>query len=857
MQKVVIYAGRFQPMLRHHADVYAAIQRAFPDAEVYVATSDKTEPPKSPFNFSEKKSIITAHNIPADHVLKVTSPYSWQEYADKFDGTKTILIYAVGGKDADRFKFNLDKNSNLNLKKDGTVAHVQPIEALKEDPKPMTERSYVYLIPTLTSDSGEELSASKFREEIKNAPNLAAAKKLYTKQFGHYNEHVFSLIYSKLKGKSDMNEQIDIIRKLAGLAEAAPVHFGQDGDPAKAKFVPGSGSASEMSIANRFPEDADVNDPATKKEEFLKALVSTPAALLAEINGRLDPKDHNSLQVGERLNEIISQLESGKGSLTSLSADDKSFAVALAANAVKNMSLDRGDTGAAPEEEELKDSFNLDELRIRAGISQTDGSMSESEMEEAFSIKEGFEDAKAFAEERAIRAKNLKPYVGQTIFVWQEGHLNAPYETELRIDSVTNTSVVINGEKMPINGLNDFVNYNAADDYMWKNKEDADHYASIVDDEDDSDVNHDDDDHGDYDDYGSGPRTEEAEAFANAKAIRAKNLKPYVGQIIFAYSAVNGQPYRHEVDVDSVDSKQVGINGQFVTIDGMESIVTYIYDEPMWKNKSDAQEYIRLNNLDESRRLDRGDTGAAPEEENLKDNFNLDELRVRAGIQVGEGDADMAEGHGTDSDPEVEQILAKCGSGDLDAYEIMTRPTTPAEKEAAKIIQDMFDSVTEDHPLHGDDDFEEILEIVCNRLNDDYGPGMTESEHVTDDEDESVYYDDEDEGDDGIDWDEEEVADDEDEVDESQTFNEEKLPMVKLADIMADYGLTEASKPDFLDADKDGDKKEPMKKAIKDAEKKSHDKKDDPKESVEEHITNTSVNAVQQALSELRKLAGL
>ena len=34
---------------------------------------------------------------------------------------------------------------------------------------------------------------------------------------------------------------------------------------------------------------------------------------------------------------------------------------------------------------------------------------------------------------------------------------------------------------------------------------------------------------------------------------------------------------------------------------------------------------------------------------------------------------------------------------------------------------------------------------------------------------------------------------------------------------------TEASKPDFLDMDKDGDKKEPMKKAAKDAKKKKAD----------------------------------
>ena len=38
MKKVVIYPGRFQPMLPHHAEVYNKLKAQFPGAEVYVAT---------------------------------------------------------------------------------------------------------------------------------------------------------------------------------------------------------------------------------------------------------------------------------------------------------------------------------------------------------------------------------------------------------------------------------------------------------------------------------------------------------------------------------------------------------------------------------------------------------------------------------------------------------------------------------------------------------------------------------------------------------------------------------------------------------------------------------------------------
>jgi hypothetical protein len=51
----------------------------------------------------------------------------------------------------------------------------------------------------------------------------------------------------------------------------------------------------------------------------------------------------------------------------------------------------------------------------------------------------------------------------------------------------------------------------------------------------------------------------------------------------------------------------------------------------------------------------------------------------------------------------------------------MTNPKTPAEATAAKIIQQMYDDVAIDHHLHPDDDFEKILDIVADQLDNDYG----------------------------------------------------------------------------------------------------------------------------------------
>ena len=54
---VAIYPGRFQPFHRGHAAVYKWLNTKFDT--VFIATSDKVEPPRSPFNFAEKRALMT------------------------------------------------------------------------------------------------------------------------------------------------------------------------------------------------------------------------------------------------------------------------------------------------------------------------------------------------------------------------------------------------------------------------------------------------------------------------------------------------------------------------------------------------------------------------------------------------------------------------------------------------------------------------------------------------------------------------------------------------------------------------------------------------------------------------------
>jgi len=520
MNKVVIYPGRFQPMLSHHAEVFKQLQAQFPDAEVYVGTSDKVEQPKSPFNFKEKQMIATAHGVPADRVLAVNRPYHQDDYAKYFNPADTLIIFAVGEKDLDRFPFNnIDPKTGLDMtvKGEARPKYYQKINTLQANPKPMSERGYITLAPTIKI--GDEVaSASAFRDALKAAPDAESAKQIYTKQFGTYNDKVFNLIYNKI-ARADMSEQINILRKLAGLPvqEAAPVEF-SGADAKAAKFLPPNASSAKMSIANRFPKGVDVNDPATKQEQFIQALLRSPEALMSEFSERLDPKDDNSLAVGQKLSDIMQLMNQKDIGVSGLPKDLKQFVLDLTVNAVKNMELSAGDTSPAYKDMDIDDE-----------------------------------------------------------------------EDEFKRESVDLASI-----------RNDYGIEESKPDFLDLDKD-----------------------------------GDEEESMKKAAKDKVK-------------------------EGDDEDN-----------------------DDDSWIPSEDEFE----------KEIEHGYKG-----------------RTTEGFS---GEAD--------------QILAKCGSGELDIYDVMSNPKNPAEATAAKIIQQMYDDVAIDHHLHPDDDFEQILDIVADQLDNDYGDSDAET----------------------------------------------------------------------------------------------------------------------------------
>jgi hypothetical protein len=576
MNKIVIYPGRFQPMLSHHAEVFKQLQAQFPDAEVYIGTSDKVELPKSPFNFKEKQQIAAAHGIPADRVLAVTRTYHQEDYAKYFDPATTLIIFAVGEKDLDRFPFNnINPETGLDMTVRGEAKpkYFQKINTLKADPKPMSERGYITLAPTIKIGN-EIASASAFRDALKAAPDVQSAKQIYTKQFGTYNDNVFNLIYNKI-ARADMSEQINILRKLAGLPvqEAAPVEFSSVNAKA-AKFLPPSASSSKMSIANRFPKGADVNDLAVKQEQFIQALLRSPEALLAEISERLDPKDNNSLAVDQKVSDIVQLMNQKDIGVGNLPKDLKQFVLDLTVNAVKNMDLTAGDNSPAYDDSDGEDEFkkeNVDLNNIRG-----DYGVNEDEVEEAM----------------------------------------AP-EQKQKLDDLIDA-------------------YRDATDPSGYSEEDP---------------------------------------YEIVQQIRSEFGDKIADQVDSGGYIMHFPRPGHDHGYDPLANK----SSPRVTKSGKI-------------NRQDAE-------------------------------FMKRELKQQQGYRNR-----TTEGFSSEAD----QVLAQVGSGELDAYDVMSNPKGPAQAQAAEIIQSMYNDVSIDNGLHPDDDFEKILDIVADQLAADYGESDADTREAVD-----------------------------------------------------------------------------------------------------------------------------
>lgn len=208
-------------MMSHHAQVFSKLQSQFPEADVYMATSDKTEPETSPFDFAEKQQIgKLGFGLRSDRLLQVRRPYNVLDYP--FDLESTVMIFAVGEKDWERFAFdqqNSETGLNMQKRDPSKPTLLQPINTMSRDPLPAKYRAYVMLTPDIEDSEGEATSASNFRKRLRTAPDVQTARRVFQKHYGEYNEQLFNLLYNKIVEPIMQEQDSDLqqMRKLAGL----------------------------------------------------------------------------------------------------------------------------------------------------------------------------------------------------------------------------------------------------------------------------------------------------------------------------------------------------------------------------------------------------------------------------------------------------------------------------------------------------------------------------------------------------------------------------------------------------------------------------------------------------------------
>lgn len=222
MKILAVYPGRFQPFHKGHAQVYQWLKKKFDN--VIIATSDKVEAPKSPFNFKEKKRMMALAGVPSDGVTQVTNPYIAREILKDYNPKDTILVFAVSQKDMEE-----DPRFDFSPTKSGKPRYLQPYKGNEKKLKPFGDmnspKGYVIVAPTFTFDvlGKPATSASELRKQFVKL-NHDKQKDFITDLFGKYSASVHALMDKKIgdmlgkpksikKLKEEMNIGLTLARK--------------------------------------------------------------------------------------------------------------------------------------------------------------------------------------------------------------------------------------------------------------------------------------------------------------------------------------------------------------------------------------------------------------------------------------------------------------------------------------------------------------------------------------------------------------------------------------------------------------------------------------------------------------------
>jgi hypothetical protein len=185
---IVVYSGRFQPFHKGHFATYDNLIKKFGKDSVYIATSNKTDNQKSPFNFKEKKLIMQKmFGIPSNKIVEVRNPYAPMEVLASYPEETTGFITVVGEKD------------EMRLSGKYFTPYKGKVEMGYKD------KGYVYASPSQPNP----ISGTEVRNWLKAGDEQS--RKDFLKAYPKFDENIFKLITLKLSKLSE-----EFISEIAG-----------------------------------------------------------------------------------------------------------------------------------------------------------------------------------------------------------------------------------------------------------------------------------------------------------------------------------------------------------------------------------------------------------------------------------------------------------------------------------------------------------------------------------------------------------------------------------------------------------------------------------------------------------------
>lgn len=287
---VAIYAGRFQPYHAGHQHAYEDLVKKFGKDNVYIATSDKVDGLKSPFNFDDKKTIMTQmFGIDPDKIVKCNNLYQAKEITDKLP-PNTPVVWGLGEKDAER----LNNGKYFQKYTDG-----DPLDSGFE------QKGYVYTVPQLPmSINGQTISGTVVRDIFKSG-SPEEKKSLFQKLYGKVDNSILDMMSSRVSAgvaASDATDQSKLEKQKQKEKSAAAAKFLKD-------KIQNPKTKTDILVGTALKYDASHPAHVVAKKYLKSKGVVMESLLLTEAAPRshvMHPYDDPDMKFGE-LKDIIHQ----------------------------------------------------------------------------------------------------------------------------------------------------------------------------------------------------------------------------------------------------------------------------------------------------------------------------------------------------------------------------------------------------------------------------------------------------------------------------------------------------------------------------------------------------------------------